>query len=107
MTNQISRPGRETADPLLDPSLPDGAILVPLRHDVLTRVFTIQRIRLLQHLRDHGTVGSLDELAKALGRHASHVSVDVRYLTGLGLVATRRRGHAKEIAATGRPIVIQ
>lgn len=77
----------------------DDALVVPL--DLMPAVFTRRRTQILSHLRRHGPVATQAALAKALGRAPSHVSVDINYLEGLGLV-DRRQG----VRATRRPILV-
>lgn len=76
-----------------------------LNHDLITGILTKERIRIVNHLREHGPVDSLQELAEALGRDRSAVSRDLVALEN-SLVEVKKIGRQKTIRATNRPILI-
>lgn len=74
--------------------------------DLVTRILTRERMRLVMHLKRHGPCDSLRELADGLERNYSSVSRDLRELVEMGLVGSQRHGKQKRIHATGRPVII-
>ena len=87
--------------------VPPNAIIVPMDPEVLSRIFTPERVRLLKHLRGHGPEPTLEALAAALDRAPSHVGADVRYLMERGLVRVRRDGRRKRVEAVDRQILVR
>lgn len=83
---------------------PADFISIPL--DLVPRVLTTQRTRLLAYLEEHGPVDSVEALAAALGRNYASVSRDVGYLLGGRFVAAEQHGHCKRLRAAGLPILI-
>lgn len=77
----------------------DDALVVPL--DLVPQVFSPRRVEIIQTLRREGPFPTQAALAAALGRAPSHVSVDLRYLEGIGLV-DRLDG----VRSTDRPIMV-
>ncbi len=49
-------------------------------------ILTPRRVEIIQELRQNGPYPTQSALAQALGRAPSHVSVDLSYMEGLGLV---------------------
>lgn len=84
---------------------PDDLLVLPLSSDVFG-LFTPERVRLIQYLRDHGPVDSLSELAAKLHRDVAQVSRDVSRLEGVGLVRLESRGKSKRIVGTKRSILV-
>lgn len=85
---------------------PEDFVVLPLEDDLLTRVLTRERTRVLQVLRDHGPYASVRALAQELDRDPSRVGRDLQLLEHLGLVELERRGRAKRVSGTGRPILV-
>lgn len=85
--------------------LPEDFMALPLDYDLVIGLLTRERIRLLDHLRTHGPVDSLQELADALDRDKTAVSRDVAFLTP-ALIQVETHGRQKRIHATDRPIII-
>lgn len=84
---------------------PEDLVVMPLDYDLLAAILTRERVRILNHLHDHGPVGSLQELADALGRDKSAVSRDVSYLSGT-YVEEQRIGRKVELRARKTLIVL-
>lgn len=80
---------------------------VILRMESLQGLFSPQRARLIQYLRKHGPIGSMEALAQALRRKVPAVSRDVGYLSGYMLVDVTRVGRNKRIAARDVPILLR
>jgi predicted transcriptional regulator len=78
---------------------------MPLDYETITGILTRERIRLINHLRETGPAGSLQELADALGRDKAAVSRDVSYLTGTFL-EEERTGRTRRISAPKKPLII-
>lgn len=53
---------------------------------LISGILTPRRVELIQELRRNGPYPTQSALAQGLGRARSHVSVDLSYLEGLGLV---------------------
>lgn len=85
---------------------PDNFISLPMDPELIATVLSRERTRLVQYLQQHGPQNSVHRLADALHRNYASVSRDLGVLVDLGLVSTEKRGKAKEIQATGRPILI-
>lgn len=85
--------------------LPDDFIAMALNYDLITGILTKERIRIVNYLREHGPVDSLQELAQALDRDRSAVSRDLVMLEHR-LVEVTKNGRQKMIRARNRPIVI-
>ena len=82
-------------------------VAIPLDPKMMAGIFTEERIRLLKELRERGPFPGVGQLAGRVHRDATRVSRDLRFLVDAGLATTRRRGKAKEVTGTDRPIVIQ
>lgn len=83
---------------------PDDFIVLPLDPDLIAKVLSPERIRLLHELRSDGPYDSVNDLAEALGRDQSRVSRDVAGLAEMGLVKTERDGKSKRVSAPKKPI---
>lgn len=86
---------------------PDRFVVLPMDPDVIARILSRERTRVVAYLQRHGPAPSLRVLAAELDRNYASLSRDVSALTSMGLVETIRRGKEKQIQATGRPILIQ
>lgn len=86
---------------------PDRFVAIPLDPEMISRIFTEERIRLLKELRERGPFRSVGKLADRVKRDETRVSRDLRFLVDAGLASTQRRGKSKEVRGTDRPIVIQ
>ena len=86
---------------------PDRFVAIPLDPKMIAGIFTEERIRLLKEIREQGPFHSVGQLASRVHRDETRVSRDLRFLVDAGLASTRRRGKAKEVSGTNRPIVIQ
>lgn len=85
---------------------PESFVVLPLDPEILSRVFTVERVRLFQELRRAGHVESLNELAASLGRAQSGVSRDVKALRSFGLIREKRVGKSKTFEARRNSIVV-
>lgn len=83
---------------------PDEFIVLPLDPDIISKVLSPERIRLLHELRAQGPFSSVNELADCLGRDQSRVSRDVADLVEMGLVKSERDGKSKRVSASKKPI---
>ncbi len=61
-----------------------------MTHDIFCRVFTPERIRLLEYI-SHNRVESISDLARKLGRRFEAVHRDLKYLEGFSIVKLKRR----------------
>ncbi len=68
-------------------------------------MFTVERIRLLQAIRDHPDFGTV-KLADLLGRKQEAVSRDLSYLKAIGLVSDEPAGHSERGSAKPKPAAI-
>jgi predicted transcriptional regulator len=84
---------------------PDDLLVVPLSANVMS-LFTPERVRLLQFLRERGPVASVTELAAKLHRDIAQVSRDLTRLKDVGLVRLEAVGKAKRIVGTERSILV-
>ena len=100
-TRELAR--RVAADP---DAFPDDFIAIPLDPEIISRVFSPERVRLLKELREEGPFASVNELAEALGREQSRVSRDLNELMSAGLVETERKGKSKRVSAPDKPILL-
>lgn len=85
--------------------LPTDFTAMRLDYDLITSVLTRERIRIINHLREHGPVESLQELADALGRDKTAISRDLSYLEA-DLVKVEKIGRRKRISAPDKPIIL-
>lgn len=85
---------------------PENFISIPMDPDLIATVLSRERTRLVQYLLKHGPSGSVHKLAAALDRNYASVSRDLGVLIDMGLVASEKHGKAKELRATGRPVLI-
>ncbi|MBI4393313.1 MAG: hypothetical protein HY556_05885 [Euryarchaeota archaeon] len=96
-----------TGDVIKNPDkYPDDFLAIPLDPDLLARTFSKERVRLLNRLRERDGFDSVKALAKSLGRDTGRVSRDMTLLEELGLVILERKGKAKRVRATKRPIIL-
>jgi len=86
---------------------PERFIDLPMDPDLILRILSRERTRLMQYLNDHGPVESVHALAEALDRNYASVSRDLGVLGEIGLVETHREGKNKSIRSTRLPILIQ
>lgn len=87
-------------------AFPERFVSIPMDPDLIARVLSREKSRLVRHLQEHGAVDSLHALAAALGRNYPSVSRDVSALVEAGLLTTERHGRTKRIIATGRPVIV-
>lgn len=85
---------------------PDSFVSIPRDAELIRRLLSPERNRILDYLEQHGPVGSLQSLADGLHRDKGAVSRDLVLLIEVGLVEARREGRHKRLRATGRPIII-
>lgn len=91
------------ADPT---AFPRRFVSLPLDPELIVALLSRQRLRMVQYLREHGPVGSVEQLAADLGRNYASVSRDVGALRGAGLLESHQEGHRRRLQATRLPIVI-
>jgi predicted transcriptional regulator len=92
---------------LKDPSAyPERFTVLPLDPEIIYKVFTPERIRLLRVLREEGPFDSVQALANRVGRDESRVSRDLSYMEPSRLVKLKRHGKAKKVSASDKPIWI-
>lgn len=107
VTRNIRRAFALVEDVIAHPeAYPEKFIAIPLDDEVLSRLLSRERLRLLRVLRDEGPFDSVNALAAELGRAQSRVSRDLADLQVAGLVSVERRGKSKRVRATDRPIVL-
>lgn len=87
-------------------AFPDDFIALPLDPEIISKVLSPERIRLLNELRTRRSYASVSKLAEALGRSQSRVSRDLAELSAAGLIRLERRGKAKRVIAYRKPILI-
>jgi predicted transcriptional regulator len=101
----MSDPFDELQQWLQDPGRhPDDAIHIPL--ELVPKILTPNRTRLIAHLERHGPADSVQALATDLGRNYASVSRDLGYLIGAGFLDVEQQGHRKRVKAAGRVIVV-
>lgn len=87
-------------------AFPERFISIPMDPDLVARILSRERSRLVRYLQEHGPADSLHDLAAALQRNYPSVSRDVGALVEIGLLATEKHGRTKRIMATGRPVIV-
>jgi predicted transcriptional regulator len=87
-------------------AFPRDFVAFPLRGEMVSRILTAQRRRIIVYLEDHGPVNSIRSLADALGRDPAAVSRDIHLLTDAGLLRVEDVGRSRHVHATGRPIIV-
>lgn len=70
---------------------PDEVIFLPLTNNEWKAVFTERRIELIKTLTEKEPK-SVNELAKLLKRHQEAISRDLKYLEGMGVIKTDKKG---------------
>ncbi len=68
-------------------------------------LFTLERIRLLQAIREHPEAGTV-KLSELLGRKQEAVSRDLSALKRAGLVSDEPAGHLEKSSAKSKPATI-
>lgn len=92
---------------LKDPAAHMDSAVVVIDLASAADVFSQERVRLLQRLRDRASgYASVTALAKALRRDPSRVSRDLDVLEEAGLVVRTRTGKAKRIEYRRGPIML-
>ncbi len=76
-----------------------------LDYDLFTTILTRERVRLVNHLREHGPYETLQELADDLGRDKTAISRDLSYLEAT-LVKVEKVGRRKRIWAPDKPVIL-
>lgn len=90
-----------------DPEAFEDSAIVVVDLASAAEVFSQERVRLLQRLRDQASgYASVTALAKALRRDPSRVSRDLDVLEKAGLVVRTRVGKAKRIEYRRGPIML-
>lgn len=84
---------------------PDVMVILPFDPDLLSRVFTPERLRLWAELH-RSKPRSLTELAHRLDRNVSRVRQDVLILEGVHLAATEKKGNQVRVFAEAPHILI-
>lgn len=84
---------------------PDFMVILPFDPELLSRVFTPERLRLWAELH-RSKPRSLTELATRLDRNVSRVRQDVLILEGVHLAKTRKKGNQVEVTAEAPHILI-
>lgn len=77
---------------------PHDLVILPWNFEVLRKVFSDERVRLLLELRGQ-SCESIDRLARRLRRDRTRVGRDIADLEEVGLIKTTRRGKTKRIEA--------
>lgn len=104
MSDRIAESFADLRHWLDDPdAYPDDFISIHI--ELVPKVLTPNRTRLLAELQRHGPADSVEDLARRLGRNYASVSRDVGYLAGVFLDVDQI-GHRKQVRASPRPIII-
>lgn len=84
---------------------PDFMVILPFDPELLSRIFTPERLRLWAELH-RSKPRSLTELANRLERNVSRVRQDVLILEGAHLAKTQKRGNQVSVVAEAPHILI-
>lgn len=85
---------------------PDSFVAIPRDPDLIAKLLSRERTKILDYLEKNGPLESLQMLADALGRDKGAVSRDVGSLAAVGLVNVSKNGRRKRLNATRRPILV-
>lgn len=85
---------------------PDFFVSMPLDPDLIPKILSRERIRLMKEVLDAGEFASVQELAERLGRDPTRVGRDLKDLEVRGLLALEREGKRKRIRARPVPIIL-
>lgn len=84
---------------------PDFMVILPFDPELLSRVFTPERLRLWAELH-RSRPRSLTELASRLDRNISRVRQDVLILEGVHLAKTHKKGNQVQVVAEAPYILV-
>jgi len=84
---------------------PDFMVILPFDPELLSRVFTPERLRLWAELH-RSKPKSLTQLASRLDRNVSRVRQDVLILEGVHLARTEKKGNEVRVTAQAPNILI-
>lgn len=84
---------------------PHDLIILPMDPEILRKVFSDERVRMLLELRGQ-SCESIDRLARRLRRDRTRVGRDVAALETYGLLRTTRKGKMKRVEAKPLPIYL-
>ena len=85
---------------------PERFVVIPLDLEIIEKVFSHERVRILNFLRKKGPVESLNELSEELDRDPSRVTRDLDELETAGLILRTRHGNRTRIEAQDCPIIL-
>lgn len=87
-------------------AFPNEFVTFHLGDEIVLRILTEERLRLLRLLREEGPFESIADLARALDRDPSRVSRDLKWLSEARLVRLEKHGRSKTVESTGRKIIL-
>jgi len=85
---------------------PDNFVAIPLDPELLQKLFSRERVRLLRTVQRKGPFTSLDALTKELGRNKTRVSRDVSILEAAGLIQVKKKGRTITLSAEKKPVLL-
>ncbi len=85
---------------------PDHLVVLPAGSPILAKIFSKEPTRIIEYLRKHGPISSIQQLAEVLGRDPAAVSRDVHILEQYGLLSTDPHGREKRLSATNRSVLV-
>jgi len=85
---------------------PDRFVCIPLDPDLIPKILSRERIRLMREVLEVGEFDSVQELAVRLGRDPTRVGRDLKDLEIRGLLSLEREGKRKRIKARPVPIIL-
>lgn len=87
-------------------SFPDEFVAFHLGDEIILKILTKERLKLLRTVRDEGPFESIADLARAVDRDPSRVSRDLTWLVEADLVRLEQHGRSKEVQSTDRKILL-
>lgn len=86
---------------------PDQFVAISARSPLANQLFSPEKQRLLEAIKEHGPFESIDALAGEVQRDPTSVGRDLQPLVEAGLVRTVTKRKRKRVEPTHRPVLIQ
>lgn len=86
---------------------PDQFVAISATSSLANQLFSPEKQRLLEAIKEHGSFESVHALAGEVRRDPTRVGRDLQPLVEAGLVRTVTNGKRKRIEPTHRPVLIQ
>ncbi|HLF05972.1 MAG TPA: hypothetical protein VI893_02155 [Thermoplasmata archaeon] len=85
---------------------PDHFVSIPLDPELIPKILSRERIRLMREVLEAGEFKSIQELAARLGRDPTRVGRDLKDLEVFGLLELEQDGKTKRVKARPAPIIL-